>query len=201
MTTPTFDMRGGNLAADRVLDRLDGRIEALDVADHQGHAGAPRGGDDGAPLLGGGGDRLLDQHVDAARDAGERDLMVHVGGRRDGDGIEAGVEQRREIRNLRATQRLRHRARLGAVGIGDADELDAGKLGQHAGMIAAHDADADHPDAQPACGVALRSLPHLAPAPQVCVAVRRPTCPSTARHGWRPRPGTQIESIDYMPQR
>ena len=34
------------LVADRVLDRLDRRIEALDVADHQGDAGAARRRDD-----------------------------------------------------------------------------------------------------------------------------------------------------------
>ena len=36
------------LALDRPLDRLDRRIEALDMAGHQGDAGAARGGDDGS---------------------------------------------------------------------------------------------------------------------------------------------------------
>ena len=58
------------LAADRLLDRLHRRIEALDMADHQRDAGAARGGDDLAPLLDRRGDRLLDQHMDAALDAG-----------------------------------------------------------------------------------------------------------------------------------
>ena len=58
------------LAADRFLDRLDGRIEALDVADHQRHACAARGGDDLASFVDRRGDRLFHHHVDAARDAG-----------------------------------------------------------------------------------------------------------------------------------
>ena len=31
--------------------------------------------------------------------------------------------------------------------VGDADDLDAGQVGEHAGMVAAHDPDPDH--AQP----------------------------------------------------
>ena len=39
------------LVADRVLDRLDRRIETLDMADHQRDLGAARRGDDFAALL------------------------------------------------------------------------------------------------------------------------------------------------------
>jgi len=46
------------------------------MADHQRHAGAVRGVDDVAPLLDGRRNRLLDQDMDVARDAGERDFMV-----------------------------------------------------------------------------------------------------------------------------
>ncbi len=53
------------------------------MADHQRHAGLARRIDDVLPLLHRGGDRLLDQDVDVARDAGERDLVMQVGRRRD----------------------------------------------------------------------------------------------------------------------
>ncbi len=82
------------LALDRVLDRLHGRIEALDVADHQRHAGALGGRDDRAAFLDVRGDRLLDQHMHAALDAGERDVVVQVGRSRDDGRIDAEVEQR-----------------------------------------------------------------------------------------------------------
>ena len=105
ITTPTFDIRGGNgptrvMAIDRMsspvsrlLDGGDRGIEALDMTDHQGDAGAPRGIDDGAPLLDRGGDRLFHQHMDLARDAGERDLVMQMGWSRDRDGVDALGEQ------------------------------------------------------------------------------------------------------------
>ena len=80
-------------ARDRLLDGGDRRIEPLDMADHQGHAGAARGGDDLAPLLDRGGDRLFDQDVNVARDAGERDLVMQMGRRGDGHGIDALRDQ------------------------------------------------------------------------------------------------------------
>ena len=81
------------LAAQRVLDRLHGGIEALDMADHQGHAGPARRRDDGVAFLDRRRDRLFDQHVNAARDAGQRQIAVQVRGRGDGDGVDAVREQ------------------------------------------------------------------------------------------------------------
>jgi hypothetical protein len=46
------------------------------VTDHQGDAGATRRRDDAAALVGIAGDRLLHQDMDAAADAGERDIVV-----------------------------------------------------------------------------------------------------------------------------
>src|SRR4029077_1164305 len=64
------------LARYRLLDRGDRGIEALDMADHQGDAGAPRRLDDLPGLFNGGSDRFFDQDVNLARDAGERDLVM-----------------------------------------------------------------------------------------------------------------------------
>ena len=47
-------------------------------------------------------------------------------------------------REGRAAEHAGHEFALLAVGIGDADQLDARKIGEHARMVAAHDADADH---------------------------------------------------------
>ena len=136
------------LAADRLLDRLHRRIEALDVADHQRDAGPARGGDDVAPLLHRGGDRLLDQHVDAARDAVQRDLVMQMRGRRDGHGVDAELEQRVDIVDRRAAEHAGDEIALLRIGIGDADKLHAGKPGKDAGVVGAHDADADDADPQ-----------------------------------------------------
>src|SRR5690349_9058744 len=81
------------LARERLLDGGDRRIEALDMADHQRHAGAARGADDVAPFFDAGGHRFLDQDVDLARDTGERDLMMQMGGRRNRDRLDAFGEE------------------------------------------------------------------------------------------------------------
>jgi len=60
------------LVADRVFDSLDRRVEPLDMADHQGDAGVPCRGDDGATFFHRGRDRFLDQHMHALLDAAER---------------------------------------------------------------------------------------------------------------------------------
>ena len=120
MTTPTFDMRGGNgptrvmaiermsSLADRVLDRLDRRIEALDVADHQRDAGPVRRRDDGAALLDRRRDRLLDHDMHAALDAGDREVAMKMRGRGDGHGVDAArpaAPRRPHSRDSRARRR------------------------------------------------------------------------------------------------
>ena len=127
----------------------DRRIEALDMADHQRHAGAARGGDDVAPLLDRGGDRLFDQDVDVARDAGERDLVMQMGRRGDGHGIDAFGDQLVEGLRRRGSRPVRSaRARCSGSGSTMPTSVDVRQAGQHAGMVAAHDAGADDADAQ-----------------------------------------------------
>ncbi len=143
---------------DRVLDRLHGRIEALHVADHQGHARTLRRSDDRAAFLDIGGDRLLDQHMHAALDAGERDVVVQVGRRRDNGGIDAEIEQFLGIVANCAADDLGQQRAMRCARVGDADDLHARKIGEHTGMIAAHDPDTD--DAEPNRRV-LRGITHV----------------------------------------
>ena len=132
------------LVADRFLERLDGWIEALDMTDHQDDAGPPRRGNDRATLLHRRCDRLLHQNMCAVLDADERKLPMQVGRSRDGHRIDAFSQQRLDAAKCRAAQRFGHETALLAVGIRDADELDPGKIGKDACVIAPHDADADH---------------------------------------------------------
>ena len=93
------------------------------MADHERHAGAAGGGDDGAALLHRRRDRLLDHDVKAARDAGERQIVMKVGRRRNGHGLDAAVDQRVEIREHRTAQIAPDKLSLRAVGIDHPDQL------------------------------------------------------------------------------
>jgi hypothetical protein len=161
------------LVAQRFLDGFHRRIEALDMTDHQRDASLPRRRDDGAPLLDRRSDRLFHQDVDAARDAGQGDVVMQMGGRRDGDGVDAEREQPFDIGDCAAAEHARDKIGLPAVGIGDGNELGARQPGKHARMVAAHDADADHADTQRALRARICRLRHdvnyfpraLAPVP------------------------------------
>jgi hypothetical protein len=133
---------------DRVLDRLDRRIEALDVTHHQGNAGVARRGNNGASLGHGRRDGLLNQYVHPTLDAIERQLLVQVGGRRNGHGVDADCQQLSDVREGRTGERTRHHVARLAVGIRHTDEAHAGKIGKDPCMVAAHDADADDADTQ-----------------------------------------------------
>ena len=105
MTTPTFDMRGGN-GPTRVIamERISSPAIACLMA---ATAGLKRstwptisvtparrgGGDDIAALLDRGGDRLFDQDVNVTRDAGQRDFVMQMGRRGDGDRVDTFGEQ------------------------------------------------------------------------------------------------------------
>ena len=97
-----------------------------------------------------------------ARDAGERDLVMQMGRRRDRDGVDAlGEQLPRASPKVGQLASSVARARCAGQRIDHADELDAGQTGEHAGMIAAHHADADHTDTKRALrlGVSARSGP------------------------------------------
>ena len=133
------------LVADRFLDRLDGRIEALDMADHEDDAGQPRGGNDRATLVYRRCDRLLDQNMRAVLDADQRKFPMQVGRGRDSHRIDPFGQQRLDPAECLAAQYFGYETALLAVGIRYADELDPRQIGKDACVIAPHDADADHP--------------------------------------------------------
>ena len=86
---------------------------------------------------------------------------MEMGRRRDRDRIDVQVEQFADIGDRGAAQGAGDEIGLLAVGIGDGDQFDAGQPGEHAGMIAAHDADADDADAQRAFCTRYCSLRHV----------------------------------------
>ena len=140
------------------------------MADHQGHAGALGRRDDRAAFLDIGGDRLFDQHMHAALDAGERDVVVQVGRRRDHGRIDAEVEQRLGAVAHLAADDLAEQLAMRGARIGDADDLDARQVGEHPGMVAAHDPDADHAKPNRLARAILRGTAHLTPHPQALSA-------------------------------
>jgi hypothetical protein len=83
----------------------------------------------------------------ATLDAGERDLTVQMGRRRDRYRINAVVEQFLDTSYGRTTERLPDEFRLCLIRVGNSRELDARKLGQDPGVVRAHDADADNANA------------------------------------------------------
>src|SRR5262249_60596385 len=89
-------------------------------------------------------DRFLPHHIDAMLDATERQFPMQMGGRRDGDSVVPVRKQRLNTAECRAAERARNEIALLAIGIGHADEPDAGQIGEDAGMVAAHHADAHH---------------------------------------------------------
>jgi hypothetical protein len=102
----------------------------------------------------------------AAPDAGERDIVMQMGRRRDHRRIDAEIEQRVGVVAHRAGEDLAQQFAVRRARVGDADHLDAGQVGQHPGMIAAHDANPDHAQPHRLARVVLRGRTHLILHPQ-----------------------------------
>jgi hypothetical protein len=88
--------------------------------------------------------------MDAARDAAQCDVMMKMGRRRDGHGIGLAIKQRVDIVHYRTPEDVGHEIALLGIRIGDADDLHSRDGGKYTCVIAAHNPDADHPDANQA---------------------------------------------------
>ena len=74
--------------------------------------------------------------------------MVQMGRRRDGDGIDAFRDQLVELGEGAAIGKFRRPRPMRRQGIDNPDQIDVRQARQDPGVIAAHDAGADNPDAQ-----------------------------------------------------
>src|SRR6266446_9171111 len=173
----------------RLLDGGHRRVEAFDMPHHQGHAGAAGSGDNVPPLLDRRRDRLFDHYVNATRDAGERDLMMKVRRRSDCNRIDILRDQLVEACEGAAAGQVRHTGAMRWQGINVSDQRYIRQAGQHAGMIAAHDARADDADAKRTLRLGFHArrgpfgihmidpthprTPRVSP---VALLARRPTC-------------------------
>ena len=131
--------------ADLFLGHQPAAAETLGIADHDVHLGLLDGVEHPLRLGEIGGERLLDQHGDAVRDAGQRgfDVQMLVGG--DDGGIHfRSREQFAEVRRDEVRPDL-FRDQLGALRVllGDADPFH---LGMASGDLPADEADATGSD-------------------------------------------------------
>src|SRR5580700_7859970 len=119
--------------------------------------------------------------MDALGDALERDIMMQMGRRRDDDRLDPLAEQRIDILEGGAVERVGDEIPLAAVRIGHSDEFHAGHVRKHSRMVATHDANAYDTDPQ---FVSPHHVETLTPTPTG--AVSPSSSPSTPRSGWRP---------------
>jgi hypothetical protein len=124
----------------------EGRVEALDVADLKQSPRRLRRLDQGGGFLLGGCDRLLDQHMGTGFQSRHANAVVEQGGHCDADRLH--LRQQVVIVGEPATAELLDgQAPPLLIGIGHADQLGITQQAEHAGVVPAHVADADHPDA------------------------------------------------------
>src|ERR1700722_5581779 len=110
--------------------------------------------------------------MDAARGAVDGDVAMQVGRRRDGDGIDAALDQAVEVGESRALEVAGDVLACLAVGIDDADQLDAGQFRPHPRMV--RPADAAPADPQCAVRACLCRLTHDSKGPQTTSMPRLP---------------------------
>jgi hypothetical protein len=135
------------------------------MTDHQCDAGAARGGNDRATLLDAGRNRLLDQDVDTAGDAFQRQVVMKMGGSGYGDGVDPLAQQSINVGEGGAAERASYELPLLDVRIGNTNELDSAHIGKNAGVIAAHNANAYDPNFQWSLGASSGSLSHNSKGP------------------------------------
>jgi hypothetical protein len=94
--------------------------------------------------------------VNVAREAGQRDLVMQMRRRGNGDGVKAFGDQRIQILERAAARQFGRAGPVRRQRIDDPDQRGIRQAGQHAGMIGTHHTRPDHPDAQRAFGIGLR---------------------------------------------
>ncbi len=141
------DLDGDDLVAvDGALDRLDRRVEALDMADHQ-HALIRLGRVDHRLSIGHRSrDRLLDQHMNAGVQQGHAQLGVIAVRRGDDGGVQPGGDEGLGGRHGGRPIGGGHALGRHGVRIKDGGQLHIAQLGQNASVVAAHDASARDAD-------------------------------------------------------
>ena len=133
------------LAGHHLEQFAEGRVEALDVAHLQQPAGGFGGLDQGGGLLLGGGDRLLDQHVHAGLQGGHADPVMQQGGHSDADCLY--LPQQFGVVGEPAAAELRHgQGAPPGIRIRHPHQFRIPQQAEHASVVPAHVADADHPD-------------------------------------------------------
>ena len=135
----------------------------------------------------------------AARDAGERNVAMQMGRRGDGDGVDAEREQRIDVADGAAAQRIGDKLGLLGVRVGDADELGARQTSENARMVRTHHADADDSHAQCALRIVLDGLNHTNFGPDSLIEIpRQPLARRRAAgDGFVSRRQTLFTSIGY----
>ena len=90
---------------------------------------------------------------------------MQMSGRRDGDRIDAEIEQIGNIAHGLAAEGTGDEFSLLAIGIGNADEFGARQAGKDTRVVAAHHADADHANADRTSRLRIYRLRHVLTKP------------------------------------
>src|SRR5580700_9584661 len=133
--------------------------------------------------------------MDAARGAIDGDVAMQVGRRRDGDGIDAALDQAVDIGEGCTLEVAGDVLARLAIGIDDPDQLDARQFSHHPRMVRPHRADADHTDPQCAVRACFCRLTHDSKGPPN--SPDAPSSPSMARANWRPEPARNPNTFGF----
>ena len=122
----------------------EGGIESFDMAHLKQSSGFTRCLNQCGGFILAGGDRFLDQHMNARLEASQSHRMVQQGRNGDADGLNLR-QQGRVIREPLATELFFGQLTAIGIGIGHTDQLSILEKAQHPRVVPTHVADADHP--------------------------------------------------------
>ena len=138
------------LAVDGALDRLDRRIEPLDLTDHQHPAVGPGGIDHPLGIDHSGGDRLFDQHMNPRLQQGDAEVGMVAVGCGDHSGVQTGSHELAGRGEGRGAIEAGDPVSGRSIRVEHRRQIEIADVRQDARMVAAHDADAGDADLQ--CG-------------------------------------------------